>query len=272
MNEMRTRGKNRSNCRVHLIGAGPGDPELLTLKALRVLQAAEVVLYDRLVSEEILSFAAPGAQLVYVGKAKGAHCLCQDDTNHRLLTLAQSGLRIVRLKGGDPLIFGRGSEEALFLARHGIDCEIVPGVTAASGVAARTGIPLTHRGIASGVRFVTGHFQNNALLELDWKGLADPDTTLVIYMGLAHLAKITERLMTAGLPAETPAAAIADATLPSERCVTATLASLPDRVAEAELTAPVLFIVGRVVSLRAALHGGETLSDVPSDWGARCAS
>jgi uroporphyrin-III C-methyltransferase/precorrin-2 dehydrogenase/sirohydrochlorin ferrochelatase/uroporphyrin-III C-methyltransferase len=240
--------------RVYLVGAGPGDPELLTLKALRLLKEAEVVVYDRLISEEILDFIPPGTMRIYAGKAAGHHVQPQDETNALLVKLARRGHRVVRLKGGDPLVFGRGSEEALHLARHGIPCEIVPGVTAAAGCAAASGIPLTHRGLASGVRFVTGHCRNDLPLDLDWEGLADPDTTLVIYMGLAHIGEIACRLVSGGLPADTPAAGIAAGTLDRQDLVVTTLANLPDRVQLSEFKAPVLFIVGRVVEVRAELQ------------------
>ncbi len=241
--------KGPENTLVHLVGAGPGDPELLTLKALKALETADVVVYDRLVSSAILDLIPTGAARIYAGKASGHHVRSQDETNELLVKLVRAGRRVVRLKGGDPYIFGRGSEEALYLARHGIAFEVVPGITAAAGCAARAGIPLTHRGLATGVRFVTGHCRNNRPLDLDWKSLADPQTTLVIYMGLAHVAEIACRLIAAGLPAETPAAAIAEGTLPGQRTVDGTLASLPDRVIRADLRAPVLVIVGPVVTV-----------------------
>ncbi len=240
---------------VVLVGAGPGDAELLTLKALRALQQAEVVVYDRLISPDVLALIPKGTARIYAGKASGDHARPQDETNELLVRLARAGHRVVRLKGGDPLVFGRGSEEALFLARHGISCEIVPGVTAAAGCAASAGIPLTHRGLATGVRFVTGHCCAGGPLDLNWQSLADPDTTLVVYMGLAHVAEIACRLIDGGLPADTPAAAIANGTLSDERLVVATLATLADRVQQAALPPPVLFVIGRVVEVREALLG-----------------
>jgi uroporphyrin-III C-methyltransferase/precorrin-2 dehydrogenase/sirohydrochlorin ferrochelatase/uroporphyrin-III C-methyltransferase len=242
---------------VYLVGAGPGDPELLTLKALKILEKAEVVVYDRLVSGAVLELIPKGAARIYAGKASGDHARSQDETNELLVKLVRAGYRVVRLKGGDPFVFGRGSEEALHLARHGIGCEIVPGVTAASGCAASTGIPLTHRGLATGVRFVTGHCRNDRPLVLDWESLADPQTTLVIYMGLAHIGEIACRLIEAGLDAETPAAAIANGTLPNQHVVCATLATLADRAITAGLDAPVLFIVGRVVEVMTSLRGAK---------------
>jgi uroporphyrin-III C-methyltransferase len=244
---------------VYLVGAGPGDPELLTLKALRVLQQADVVVFDRLISPELLALIPTGTARIYVGKASGAHACPQDETNALLVRLARAGHRVVRLKGGDPLIFGRGGEEALHLARHGVACEIVPGVTAAAGCAASLGLPLTHRGLASGVRFVAGHCRADRPLDLDWAGLADPATTLVVYMGLAHIAEIACRLIEAGLAADTPAAAVANGTLPDERSMVATLATLADRLQGESVEAPALFVVGRVVEVLAELKELEAL-------------
>lgn len=238
---------------VHLVGAGPGDPELLTLKAARLLRQAEVVVYDRLVSEEILDLVPRGAVRLYVGKASGCHPVPQKDINSLLVDVARSGKRVVRLKGGDPFVFGRGSEEALYLARHGIPFEVVPGVTAASGCSAAANIPLTHRGIATGVRFVTGHCRENGELDLDWDGMADPSTTLVIYMGLANLSLIGAKLTAAGLAGDTPVAAIAEGTTARQKVCVATLADMAERVAAAGLEAPVLIVVGHVVKLATVL-------------------
>jgi len=238
-----------SSPKVHLVGAGPGDPDLLTVKALKVLQRAEAVIYDRLISQEILDLLPAGATRIYAGKSSGHHSQSQDEINALILKVACAGYRVVRLKGGDPFVFGRGSEEALYLARHGIACEIVPGITAASGCAARAGVPLTHRGYATGVRFVTGHCQEDRPLDLNWKSLADPDTTLVVYMGLAHIAEIACRLIEAGLPSETPAAAVAKGTLADQQVIQGTLATLPDKALSAQLRAPALFIIGRVVEI-----------------------
>ena len=236
---------------VYLVGAGPGDPELLTLKAARVLERADAVVYDRLISDAILDMVPRGAMRVYVGKATGAHHLSQDEINELLLRLARPGRVVVRLKGGDPFIFGRGSEEAAYLARHRVPFAVVPGITAASGCAAAAGIPLTHRGLSSGVRFVTGPCCAGHGLELDWQNLADPETTLVVYMGLANLPEISAQLIVAGLPAATPAVAIASGTTEKQRVLETTLAGLPDVVANAGLAAPVLVIIGRVVEATA---------------------
>ncbi len=234
---------------VHLVGAGPGDPELLTLKALRLIQEAEAIVYDRLIAPEILDLIPAGTMRIYVGKASAQHSLPQDETNALLVKLARTGHRVVRLKGGDPFIFGRGSEEAEYLARHGIAFEVVPGVTAASGCTAGLGIPLTHRGLAKGVRFVTGHCREDRDLDLNWRSLADPDTTLVIYMGLANLPQICRELTAAGLDPDTPAAAIANGTTPHEILCIGSLGTLSDKVKQTALAAPVLIVIGRVVSL-----------------------
>ncbi len=233
---------------VYLVGAGPGDPELLTVKAQRLLREADVVVYDRLVGAGIVELVPPGATRIYVGKAQGAHRMSQDEINDLLVSLARPGRTVVRLKGGDPFIFGRGSEEADHLARHGIPFAIVPGITAASGCASSAGIPLTHRGAATGVRFVTGHCRAGADLDLNWDSLADPDTTLVIYMGLANLDQIGRRLIAAGLPSATPAAAVANGTTAEQRVCRATLADLAERVRASELASPVLIVIGRVVA------------------------
>ncbi len=238
---------------VYLVGAGPGDPDLLTLKAVRLLEEADVVVYDRLVSDRILEMIPPGTARIYVGKASGRHSLPQDEINHLLIRLVRAGHRIVRLKGGDPFIFGRGSEEALELARLGLPYEVVPGVTAASACAASIGVPLTHRGLATGVRFVTGHPRKDQPLDLDWTGMADSETTLVLYMGLANLAEISSKLIEAGLDPETPAVAIADGTTERQRQCFATLATLMREVDDAGLEAPVLIIIGQVVQVAAWL-------------------
>ena len=243
---------------VYLVGAGPGDPELLTLKAARLLERADAVVYDRLVSDAILDLVPRGAMRVYVGKASGAHHRSQDEINELLLRLARPGRVVVRLKGGDPFIFGRGSEEAAYLARHRVPFAVVPGITAASGCAAAAGIPLTHRGLATGVRFLTGHCCAGRGLDLDWPSLANPDTTLVVYMGLANLLEISARLIAAGLPPATPAAAIASGTTEQQRVCETTLAALPEAVASAGLTAPVMVIIGRVVEAMAWMDGRGT--------------
>lgn len=234
---------------VALVGAGPGDPELLTLKAWQRLQTADVVVYDRLVSASILELIPSGVKRICAGKAPGKHLLTQDEINGLLVRLARAGRRVVRLKGGDPFVFGRGSEEALHLVAHGLAFEIVPGITAASGCLAAAGIPLTHRGMASGVRFITGQGCETADLEIDWRGLADPATTLVVYMALANLGHFRDSLIGAGLAPSTPAVAIASGTQPEERVCRTCLADLPEAVAAAALKAPVLVAVGAVIAL-----------------------
>ena len=238
---------------VYLVGAGPGDPDLLTLKARRLLDEADVVVYDRLVSDEIMALIPPGTPRISVGKQPRCHPVPQSEINSLLVSLARDGRTVVRLKGGDPFLFGRGSEEAAYLHQHGIRCQVVPGVTSASGCAAAVGLPLTHRGLASGVRYVTGHCRNDVELDLDWRGLADPDTTLVIYMGMANIPQIAARLIANGLTEATPVAAICNGTRPNQRHVISTLGEIASAATAARFEGPILFIVGRVVELAAAL-------------------
>ena len=234
---------------VSLVGAGPGDPELLTVKALRLLQEADVVIFDRLVSSQLLDLIPHGVGRISVGKSAGDHCVPQDQINQTIVNLAKSGRRVVRLKGGDPFIFGRGGEEALVLRQHDIAFEVVPGITAAMGCSAYSGIPLTHRGMSHGVRFITGHFHNGEELDIDWDKIADPDCTLVIYMGLAKLQPISDELIIAGLSPITPSAAIHGGTTANQHKVISTLSRLPEAVFDARLKSPVMIIVGDVVLL-----------------------
>ena len=240
---MKRRGK------VCLVGAGPGDPELLTLKAVRMLQSADVVLYDRLVSDEVLAMVPPGTRMIPVGKAPGCHPMPQERISQLLVELAVQGRTVIRLKGGDPFIFGRGAEEAAVLQAQGVPVEIVPGITSAQGAAAVTGVPLTHRGLATGIRYVAGHCRNDLPLTLDWAGLADPATTLVIYMGAGQITEISARLIDHGLPGETPVLAVSRATMPGEQRLLSRLDALAVDLAQAEFRSPVLIIVGQVVSL-----------------------
>lgn len=239
---------------VYLVGSGPGDPDLLTLKALRLLQTADVVVYDRLVAQPILDLIPAGTTRIFAGKIARHHHIPQPEINALLVSLARSGRCIVRLKGGDPFLFGRGGEEAEHLARHGIRFEVVPGVTSASACTAYAGIPLTHRGLSHGVRFVTGHASEGSELDLDWRSLADVDTTLVIYMGRIHVRRIAAELIGHGLPASTPAAAIVNGTRPNQVSILTTLVDLPDRIEGLDMAAPTLLVIGRVVSLAELLE------------------
>ena len=234
---------------VSLVGAGPGDAELMTVKAVRLLQEADVVVYDRLVSADILNLIPAGISRVPVGKEVGKHCVPQDQINETIVNLAKSGRHVVRLKGGDPYMFGRGGEEVLALKQHNISFEVVPGITAASGCSAYSGIPLTHRGMSRSVRFLTGHFKNDEPLDIDWQRVADPDCTLVIYMGIANLSLITQSLIDAGLDSATPAAAIENGTTNKQQRVLSQLDQLHDAVTQSSLKAPVMIIIGKVVTL-----------------------
>lgn len=238
---------------VWLVGAGPGDPDLLTFRALRLIQKADIVFYDRLVNPLILELIAPEAERFYVGKEQSNHSVPQHNINQLLVEAAQAGKKVLRLKGGDPFIFGRGGEEIEQLAEAGIAFQVVPGITAASGCAAYAGIPLTHRDHAQSVRFVTGHLKNDSC-DLPWHELIHPNQTLVIYMGLSGLPLICENLIKAGMPADTPIALIEKGTLPEQKVHIKTLSSMPDFVANNSISAPTLTIVGAVVSLYDKLH------------------
>ncbi len=233
--------------RVAIVGAGPGDPDLLTFKAMRALQHADVVVYDKLVGPEILDYARRDAERIYVGKTRGHHTRSQDEINAILVREARLGKHVVRLKGGDPFIFGRGGEEQDTLAQHGIDVEVVPGITAAAGCAAASGIPLTHREHAQAVTFVTGHAKDGEP-DLDWAALAGLKQTLVVYMGVSTIGRTCERLIEHGLNPQTPAAVIENGTLPEQRTVTGSLADLAALVKANGIKGPGLFIVGDVVS------------------------
>jgi uroporphyrin-III C-methyltransferase len=221
----------------------------LTVKALRLIQTADVVVFDRLVSPEIMALIPETTRCIDVGKLPKCHKLTQEEINALLVDLAGQGLQVARLKGGDPLIFGRGSEEAAELRDAGISVEYVPGITAAQGAASSTGIALTHRGLATGVRYVTGHRARDADLELDWKSLANAQTTLVVYMGVANIAEISSQLIGHGMPADLPVLAIASATTPRELRVIGQLDDIVQKVAGLPESVPVLFVIGHVVSL-----------------------
>jgi uroporphyrin-III C-methyltransferase len=241
---------------VHLVGAGPGSPDLLTLRAARLIMNARIVVHDRLVSPEIMELIPASAELYDVGKAAGLHTLPQPEINALLVRLAQRGVDVVRLKGGDPFIFGRGSEEAEALAEVGVRCEITPGITSAQGCAAAALVPLTHRGVANSVRYITGHCKADEPLTFDWQGLADPHTTLVVYMGLATIGIMATQLMAHGLPGRTPTLAICQGTTPQERRLRAPLSELAVRARSAGFSGPVLFIIGDVVAVGETLQPG----------------
>lgn len=237
---------------VYLVGAGPGDPDLLTFRAMRIMQLADVVVYDRLVSPEILELIRRDAEKIYAGKQRDSHCMPQESINALLARLAREGKQVVRLKGGDPLIFGRGGEEIETLMDQGISFQIVPGITAASGCAAYAGIPLTHRDCAQSCAFVTGHLKDGRIL-LDWERLIVPNQTLVIYMGLVGLPQLCAALIEHGAAPDLPAALVERGTTPYQRVIRADLSTLPQRVADAGVKAPTLVIVGNVVRLHAKL-------------------
>jgi uroporphyrin-III C-methyltransferase/precorrin-2 dehydrogenase/sirohydrochlorin ferrochelatase len=234
---------------VYLVGTGPGDPDLLTFRALRLMQQADVVLYDRLIGDGILNLVRRDASRIYVGKMKKDHSVPQEEISDMLIRLAQEGKRVLRLKGGDPFVFGRGGEEIATLADNGINFQVIPGVTAANGCATYAGIPLTHRDHAQGYIVVTGH-EKDGQLNLNWESLIQPRQTVVIYMGLTSLGTITEGFLSHGADPATPAAVIENGTRAGQRVITGTLATLLDKSTAAEIKSPALIIVGSVVTLR----------------------
>ncbi|PCI45048.1 MAG: uroporphyrinogen-III C-methyltransferase [Moraxellaceae bacterium] len=234
---------------VYLVGGGPGDPDLLTFRALRLMQKSDVILYDRLVAPEIVDLCRRDARRIYVGKARDKHSVPQQEINQMLVDLARQGHRVCRLKGGDPFIFGRGGEEIDLLSQCGIPFQVVPGITAASGCASYAGIPLTHRDYSQSVQFITGHLQPGAK-ELDWSGLVRERQTLVFYMGLLGLEKICQRLIEHHMLPETPVALIERGTTPEQKVYVGTLNSMPEQIKQIHVKPPTLIIIGDVVKLR----------------------
>ncbi len=239
--------------KVWLIGAGPGDPELLTVKAARLIARADALVFDHLVGNGIMDMARPDARRIYAGKEASKHTLPQGSIKLLLVNLAREGLSVVRLKGGDPFIFGRGGEELETLVDSGIPFEVVPGVTAAAGCAAYSGFPLTHRDHAQSVTFVTGHLKDGTV-NLDWPALARPRQTVVFYMGIGAASEICRQMINHGLPSMTPAAVIRNGTLPDQQTLLATLGTLPQRIVESGIKPPALIVVGSVANLHAKLN------------------
>jgi len=232
---------------VALVGAGPGDPDLLTMQAYRFIKQAEVVIYDRLVSQEIMALLPSDCQLVYVGKKEADHRVPQEGINQLLVDHARLGKKVVRLKGGDPFVFGRGSEEAQFVLNHGIACHIVPGMTAASACTSYAGIPLTHRKVARSCTFITGNVQDNGALDLPWQTLNDKEQTIVFYMGIRSLPIITEQLINAGRDEKTPAALIRKGTHQDQQVIKGCLENLTELVTLHNIKPPSLIVIGNVV-------------------------
>jgi len=243
------RGKSVLNRgEVALVGSGPGDAELLTIRAMRFIEQAEIAIYDRLVSDEILALLPDNCERFYVGKEQAKHCVPQDRINQILVEEALLGKRVLRLKGGDPFIFGRGGEEAEYMLKNGVSCHICPGITAASGCTTYAGIPLTHRGVAQGCTFITGHIQNNGQLNLPWQSLCSSSQTVVFYMGINTLPKIAEKLVEHGRDINTPAALIRKGTQPEQKTYRGTIGNLAELVEKYKITPPTLIVIGDVVN------------------------
>jgi len=254
LNELLSNKSSAShNGEVYLVGGGPGDPDLLTFRALRLMQQCDVCVYDKLVSPEVLELVRRDAEVIYVGKSRDQHTLPQEQINALLAKLALEGKRVLRLKGGDPFIFGRGGEEIETLMQQGVPFQVVPGITAANGVSSYAGIPLTHRDYAQACLFITGHLKDG-LLNLDWEAMSRPHQTVVIYMGLVGLAEICQQLILRGVSPDMPVAVVQQGTTQQQRVVTATLETLAIKVAAAEMKPPCLTIIGEVVQLREKLN------------------
>jgi len=243
------RGKSVLNQgEVALVGSGPGDAELLTIRAMRFIEQAEIAIYDRLVSDEILALLPDNCERFYVGKEQAKHCVPQDRINEILVEEARLGKKVLRLKGGDPFIFGRGGEEAEYMLQNGVSCHICPGITAASGCTTYAGIPLTHRGVAQGCTFITGHIQNNGQLNLPWQSLCSASQTVVFYMGINTLPQIAEKLVEHGRDINTPAALIRKGTQPEQKTYRGTIGNLAELVEKYNITPPTLIVIGDVVN------------------------
>jgi uroporphyrin-III C-methyltransferase / precorrin-2 dehydrogenase / sirohydrochlorin ferrochelatase len=246
-------GHPKGRGEVYLVGAGPGDPELLTLRALKLMQCADIALYDNLISQEVLDLLPPSTTRIYVGKRRAHHTMRQEEINELLVRHAKAGKRVLRLKGGDPFIFGRGGEEIGTLSANRIPFEVVPGITAALGVAAYAGIPLTHRDYAQSCLFVAGQLKDRGM-DLDWPALVRPRQTIVVYMGLPGLPRLCEQLIAHGMKQTTPAAVVQRGTFETQRVISGTIRNLPKRAADAKLQGPTLIIIGGVVRLRNRLN------------------
>ena len=245
--------------KVYLVGAGPGDPDLITVKALKCIQKADVILYDRLVNEELLGYAKEGAELIFCGKLPNFHVLQQETINHLLVKHAKKGSVVTRLKGGDPFVFGRGGEEAEYLAKNRVEFEIVPGITSGIAASAYAGIPLTHRDISSSFAFVTGHSKNFEEDRIKWEALVKGVDTIAIYMGVKNFPRIQERLLQCGKSPETPIAFIQQGTLALQKTVVSTLGSASEALIKEKVENPCMIVIGEVVKLREKISWFENL-------------